>query len=158
MSQNTIKDFFEKDHERLDALFGQFQKCKRSDFTAAKRAFKEFMTGLRRHIVWEEELLFPAFEKVTGVRDVGPTAVMRMEHQQIQRFLEEIHQRVRVQDPESDAAEVNLISTLEQHNLKEEQVLYPAIDRMVAPEQREQILREVQAAAAIPVHEGCSCG
>ncbi|MCC7343822.1 MAG: hemerythrin domain-containing protein [Deltaproteobacteria bacterium] len=158
MEERNITQFFERDHDRLDALFGQFQKGKRSDFPAAKRAFKEFLTGLQRHIVWEEELLFPAFEQATGMRNVGPTAVMRMEHRQIHQCLEEIHQKVRVQDPESDAEEARLLAVLGQHNMKEEQILYPAIDRMVAPEVRAKLLAEVQAGAAAPVHECCGCG
>lgn len=158
MDAPTITAFFEQDHDRLDALFEKFQKSKRVDFPAAKHAFREFLTGLQRHIVWEEELLFPAFERATGMRDVGPTAVMRMEHQQIHRTLEEIHQKVRIQDPNSDAAEAQLISVLTQHNQKEENILYPAIDRMVSPELCVEILRKVRERAAEPAHECCSCG
>lgn len=158
MDRAMITEFFERDHDRLDALFGEFQRSKRSDFPEAKRAFREFLLGLERHIVWEEELLFPAFEQVTGMREVGPTAVMRMEHRQIRQCLEEIHQKVRVQDPESDAEEARLLAVLSQHNVKEEQVLYPAIDRMVPPERCAQILAEVEAGARAPVQECCSCG
>lgn len=158
MEEQSITEFFEQDHDRLDHLFGEFQSLKRSDFPAAKRAFKAFMTGLKRHIEWEEQLLFPAFEQATGMRDVGPTAVMRLEHRQIHQALDEIHQKVRDQDIESGAAEARLVSVLGQHNFKEEQVLYPAIDRMVNPALRAEILRKVRATAAEPVHECCSCG
>ena len=57
--QNTITAFFEQDHDRLDELFKTFQELKRSDFSKAQEAFKEFKVGLQRHIVWEEDLLFP---------------------------------------------------------------------------------------------------
>ena len=103
-------------------------------------------------------MLFPAFERATGMRDIGPTAVMRMEHQQIHRTLDEIHQKVRVQDPDSDALEAQLISVLTQHNQKEENILYPGIDQMVSPELLAEILRKVREGAAELAQECCSCG
>lgn len=58
--QETISAFYEQDHDRLDELFKTFQTFKRSDFDKAKEAFQEFSVGLQRHIVWEEDLLFPS--------------------------------------------------------------------------------------------------
>ena len=75
--QQTITVFFEQDHDRLDELFKTFQQLKRSDFSKAKEAFKEFKVGLQRHIVREEDLLFPLWEKKTGRLEEGPTVVMR---------------------------------------------------------------------------------
>ena len=72
-----VSEFFGQDHDRLDELFKTFQKFKRSDFAKAKEAFKEFKFGLQRHIVWEEDILFPLWEEKTGVSDGGPTFVMR---------------------------------------------------------------------------------
>ena len=89
--QKTITAFFEQDHDRLDELFKTFQQLKRSDFAKAKEAFKEFKVGLQRHIVWEEDLLFPLWEKKTGRSEEGPTVVMRAEHRQIGQQLEAIH-------------------------------------------------------------------
>ena len=75
--QKTIREFYEQDHDRLDELFKTFQQLKRSDFAKAKEAFKEFKFGLQRHIVWEEDLLFPLWEEKTGMSEGGPTFVMR---------------------------------------------------------------------------------
>lgn len=125
---NSITEHFAADHDRLDALFTEFQSLKRKDPAAAKSKFKGFLTGLTRHIVWEEDVLFPIFEERTGMRDSGPTAVMRMDHREIRRHLDAIHEKVRVADPGSDASEKALLSVLSDHNMKEEQILYPAID------------------------------
>ena len=100
--QKTICEFYEQDHDRLDELFKTFQKMKRSDFAKAKEAFKEFKFGLQRHIVWEEDLLFPLWEKKTGMSEDGPTVVMRVEHRQIGQQLEAIHGKVAEQNPDSD--------------------------------------------------------
>ncbi|OGR75277.1 MAG: hypothetical protein A2X40_06035, partial [Elusimicrobia bacterium GWC2_65_9] len=98
------------------------------DPAAAKEKFKGFLKGLTRHIVWEEDVLFPIFEQRTGMRDSGPTAVMRMEHRQIKGHLDEIHEKVRVADPNSDESESALLEVLKGHNMKEEHILYPSID------------------------------
>jgi iron-sulfur cluster repair protein YtfE (RIC family) len=90
IEEKTIIAFYEQDHERLDELFKTFQKLKRSDFVKGKEAFKEFKFGLQRHIVWEEDLLFPLWEKKTGMSEGGPTFVMRAEHRLIGQQLETI--------------------------------------------------------------------
>lgn len=126
---NSITTYFAADHDRLDALFTEFQALKRKDPAAAKEQFKGFLKGLTRHIVWEEDILFPLFERQTGMgSDSGPTAVMRLEHRQIKGHLDAIHEKVRVADPDSDASEKALLAVLKDHNVKEEQILYPAID------------------------------
>jgi regulator of cell morphogenesis and NO signaling len=90
IEQKTIIAFYEQDHERLDELFKTFQKLKRSDFVKGKEAFKAFKFGLQRHIVWEEDLLFPLWEKKTGMSEGGPTFVMRAEHHLTGQQLETI--------------------------------------------------------------------
>ena len=65
--ENNILEFFANDHERLDDLFRQFQELRNSDVFKAEDVFREFKQGLQRHIVWEEEILFPVFEEKTGI-------------------------------------------------------------------------------------------
>ena len=137
--QKTISEFYEQDHDRLDELFKTFQKLKRSDFAKAKEAFKEFKFGLQRHIVWEEDLLFPLWEEKTGISEGGPTFVMRNEHRQIGQLLEAIHQKVAEQNPDSDQEEQALLNLLGSHNMKEERVLYPSIDQVTSGEERETV-------------------
>jgi len=142
--QNTISKFFEKDHDRLDELFKTFQQLKRSDFPKAKEAFKAFKSGLQRHIVWEEDLLFPLWENKTGMSDSGPTPVMRNEHRQIGQLLEAIHGKVAAQNPDSDQEEQALLDILGSHNRKEERALYPAIDQVAGPEDRETVFQNME--------------
>lgn len=144
MSQPTISTTFEEDHDRLDALFTSFQELKRKDFVKAKEAFKEFKFGLQRHIVWEEDLLFPLWEEKTGMSEGGPTFVMRAEHRQIGQQLEAIHQKVADQNPDSDQEEQALLNILGSHNVKEERVLYPSIDQVTSAEERETVFRNMK--------------
>jgi len=142
--QSTITEFYEQDHDRLDELFKTFQRLKRSDFAKAKEAFKEFKYGLQRHIVWEEEILFSLWEKETGISEGGATSVMRTEHRQIGQHLEAIHQKVVDQNPDSDQEEQELLNILGSHNMKEERVLYPGIDRVTSVNVREAVFQNMK--------------
>lgn len=144
MSQRTISTTFEEDHDRLDALFTSFQELKRKDFVKAKEAFKEFKFGLQRHIVWEEDLLFPIWEEKTGMTEGGPTQVMRMEHRQIGEYLEAVHAKVQEQNPDSDQAAQQLVAVLTAHNVKEERILYPSIDSVLSAEERASIFKAME--------------
>jgi iron-sulfur cluster repair protein YtfE (RIC family) len=142
--QKTIREFYEQDHDRLDELFKTFQQLKRSDFAKAKEAFKEFKFGLQRHIVWEEDLLFPLWEEKTGMSEGGPTFVMRAEHRQIGQQLEAIHGKVADQNPDSDQEEQALLDLLGPHNMKEERVLYPAIDQVTSAKERAAVFHNLE--------------
>ena len=142
--QKTIREFYEKDHDRLDELFKTFQQLKRSDIPKAKGVFEEFRSGLERHIVWEEDLLFPLWEKKTGRSEEGPTVVMRGEHRQIKQQLNAIHGKVLQRNPDSDQEEQALLDILGSHNRKEERALYPAIDQVASPEDRETVFHNMK--------------
>ena len=145
MEKKLISNYFEADHDRLDALFLQFQAHKRTDFPKAKSFFKNFLRGLKRHIVWEEEVLFPIFEAKSGMPPgEGPTQVMRMEHRQIGAALERIHDKVRQQDPESDSDEKSLLEVLSPHNMKEENMLYPGIDELISDQDAADMFRAME--------------
>ena len=140
----SITGYFEADHDQLDGFFKTFQTLKRTDFPKAKQAFVNFKVGLQRHIVWEEEILFPLFEKKTGMKDGGPTAVMRMEHRQIKEYLEKIHDGLAKGEPNTDAMENRLIEILTAHNEKEENILYPWIDTTTDEKEREAVFEKMK--------------
>lgn len=143
MSESTVQVSLAHDHERLDQLLDAYRQLKRVDFALAKQSFREFKFALQRHIISEETILFPLFEDKTGMRDNGPTAVMRAEHREIGRRLEALHDKVRRQDVDSEREEEELIEALTAHNRKEEGVLYPAIDRLTSDEERSDAFRKI---------------
>jgi iron-sulfur cluster repair protein YtfE (RIC family) len=130
---NGIADFMSKDHDRLDNLLKEFQSKKITEPDHAKKLFCDFKSGLERHIVWEEEILFPIFEEKIGMQG-GPTQVMRMEHIQIKELLGSIHERVLKGDFQTDPLEARLVGILSSHNVKEENILYPMCDSVLADE------------------------
>ena len=141
--ENTITKYFEADHDRLDSLLKEFQITKNLDYKKAKEYFKEFRFGLQRHIIWEEDILFPLFEKKTGMT-AGPTHVMKSEHEQIGEYLESIHKKVQKEDPNSNEDEQKLLFILSNHNIKEEDVLYPAIDKLISDDERKKVFEAMK--------------
>lgn len=147
MPERTISTMFDEDHERLDALFKAYQTLKRTDFPKAKSAFLEFKAGLQRHVVWEEEILFPLWERKSGMTGGGPTIVMRNEHQEIRDCLESLSRKIEAQNPETDREEEFLLDLLDRHNMSEEEVLYPEMDHIISSEEREAAFRAMEKIA-----------
>jgi iron-sulfur cluster repair protein YtfE (RIC family) len=86
----------------------------------------------------EEEELFPALIAAHG--PAGPVQMMRMEHAQMNTLLEQMAGSVAHRNAQKygGLAETLLI-VMQQHNLKEEQMLYPMADHYLTP-QRESLL------------------
>jgi len=156
MESESITRYYEADHDRLDGLFRNFQASKRSNFQKAKDSFREFKIGLQRHILWEEHILFPLFEEKTLMKGTGPTEVMRREHIQIKDLLEAIHHKVQAQDSESDQEEEALLEVLGAHNQKEEHILYPAIDRLLSPDERKHVFHRMEGVTGEELGTCCS--
>jgi uncharacterized protein (DUF2249 family) len=135
------------DHARLDALgAAAFEARARGGLAQARDAFADFAHGLRRHIDFEEELLFPEFEERFGlVGGNGPTPVMRAEHAAIVALLVVMEREI--DDPEApielSRAELRLIQR--DHDLKEEQILYPALDRLLDEAESDAVVGRIQA-------------
>ncbi|MDH4195452.1 MAG: hemerythrin domain-containing protein [Nitrospirota bacterium] len=145
MATTTIAEFMAQDHDRLDDMFKQFQAIKEQNASKARSLFQEFLTGLHRHIVWEEDILFPVFEaEAQMVKDHGPTGVMRNEHQQIKAFLKQIQAKVAEGNLSTEEEEEGLLQVLTAHNVKEEKILYPWIDNCVSDEERASLLTRME--------------
>lgn len=126
----TFTAILGQDHRRLDGLLADAKRALRAgEIARASELFSAFRDGLERHIVAEEEVLFPAFETLTGVT-AGPTRVMRAEHANLRALLREIAERLAQHGHESLTTPLaSLTALLYAHNGKEERILYPATDR-----------------------------
>ena len=72
--------------------------------------------------------MFPAFEEVTGMTQ-GPTMVMRMEHSQMRNILEDLKADIEKKDKNHFfGVSESLMMLMQQHNMKEEQMLYAMAD------------------------------
>lgn len=127
-----ILEFMRDDHRVCDHLYTDAENAlaaKNSD--EAKRLFGEFYRATNHHFDMEERELFVTFEKRTGMVG-GPTQMMCYEHQQLRAQLETM-QKALDNDQYDDFFGIgeSMMIMLQQHNMKEEQMLYPMIDRVL---------------------------
>ncbi len=116
-------------HKHCDEIFASAEDaCANGDWEAGEKAFTLLVDQLETHFGTEEEVLFPAFEAATGMTS-GPTEVMRGEHRQMRDLLAQMKDALASRDADafSGAAETLLI-LMQQHNMKEENILYPMCD------------------------------
>ncbi len=129
-----LAGFFSQDHSDGDARWVDVEELLDSaDTNAARGVWQSFDAGIRRHFAMEEEVLFPAFDARSGMGGGGPTAMMRMEHQQMRGLLDQIGEAMEAGDAQEamDIGDTLLMMT-QQHNVKEEGMLYPMAENMLA--------------------------
>lgn len=134
------------DHDRLARLeVGAFVARAAGDLDAASKWYEAFSSGLRRHIAVEEQMLFPLYESRSGLpSDSSPTEVMRSEHREIERLLGEILRTIGDPARLPDQARAAFHEVLEEHHRKEEGMLYPALDEVLAPEEGDALVSRIQ--------------
>ncbi len=126
--------FFTTDHHECDEAWVAFEQAASSgDAAAARDAWPRFRERMLRHFSMEEEVLFPAIEEATGMRGTGPVAVMRQEHAQMRALLDQMAARAGTGDLQAvlDQGDT-LLMVVQQHNAKEEGILYPMAERVLS--------------------------
>jgi len=121
------------DHRHCDGLFATAEDAaQRTDWAACRERFDAFRAAMLQHFEIEENVLFPAFEQATGMT-MGPTAMMRSEHAQMRGLLNNMGEVIAAgrRDDYLGLSET-LLLYMQQHNLKEENVLYPMSDQVLA--------------------------
>lgn len=129
----TICNMMTNDHKDCDKLFTLAEHLAYgNDWPVLEIAFNDFVGCMETHLGMEEEVLFPAFEYATGMTQ-GPTTVMRMEHEQMRELFAQMREALdnKNNDGFLGPAETLLI-LMQQHNIKEEQMLYPRMDDLLS--------------------------
>jgi hemerythrin-like domain-containing protein len=140
----SLQQFMGGDHRHCDDLFYAAEEAARAgNADACRLAFATFDHAVRQHLDVEEQLLFPRFEDATGMR-MGPTVVMRGEHDEFRELLVQMTQQLGAADLQGFLGNADtFLILMQQHNLKEENVLYPMMDQALAA-QREQLIDNLQ--------------
>ena len=131
------------DHRTCDESFARAETAaSRGKWEEASAELETFIGSLEAHFGAEETILFPRFEAVTGMTG-GPTQVMRGEHTEMRSALERMRDAIAQQDADDYAGEAEtLLILMQQHNMKEENILYPMCDAQLAAENLPPALAE----------------
>lgn len=145
----SIREFLIDDHRHCDDFYAAAEQAvERGDAAAAAAAFGQFRAALLRHFAAEEQTLFPAFEARTGMT-MGPTQMMRIEHEQMRGLVEVAEEALGGGDLEEFLGQAeSLLIMMQQHNMKEENILYPMCDARLA-HARDELCSHLSQALAV---------
>jgi iron-sulfur cluster repair protein YtfE (RIC family) len=116
-------------HEACEKLVAAGEAAlDRSDWDEFSRAVDAIRDALLLHFEFEEEELFPAFERSSGMRQF--TQELCMQHGEMRAILDTLVSVSPRHDPEGCRTEFDTLALLfRQHRAREEEVMYPAIER-----------------------------
>jgi len=105
-----------------------------NDIDTANESFEEFANETERHFQMEERVMFMEFETKTGMTQ-GPTAMMRQEHTQMRALVSEMGKAIENKDKDKFFGNSEtLMILMQQHNMKEEQMLYTMAQQHLSAE------------------------
>lgn len=128
----NVTEALTEHHRACDELFLAAESAAAENrWPECRTKMAAYQAEMVRHFEFEEQVLFPAFERATGMTH-GPTAVMREEHAQMLELIEHlIDAASRSSSDDYLASSETMLVLMQQHNLKEEGVLYPECDALL---------------------------
>lgn len=131
---SSIKEYLTDDHGRCDALFATMEESATKSLSDAKEAYEEFAKATERHFQMEERVMFVEFEAKTGMTQ-GPTAMMRHEHAQMRSLIKQMGEALEAENRDKFfGLSETLMILMQQHNMKEEQMLYTMAQQHLSAE------------------------
>ncbi len=145
----TLSQILEAHHRHCDDSFAAAEAAVNAkNWPEAEAQFKIFHENMEKHFQAEEDRLFPAFEAATG-QTGGPTQVMRAEHGQMRGLFAAMAEAIAAKDADEYAGQVDtLLIMMQQHNIKEENMLYPMCDNAIGKADSQRLVTEIQQAIA----------
>jgi len=140
----SIPEFMTNKHRECDEFFSEAEAAvAKGDWSLALAKWQNFALELTKHFSQEEEVLFPKFEQATGMTS-GPTQVMRMEHQQMRSLVQDLDNALAAKEKDEYLGlSETLMVLMQQHNMKEEMMLYPMMEQNLVD--GGQIIEQIQA-------------
>ncbi|MDN5820986.1 MAG: hemerythrin domain-containing protein [Brachybacterium sp.] len=151
----SVAAAFTREHHQIDDGIEAFL-ADTAEHDPARRArpLLTAMEALRRHIYLEEEVVFP---RLAPGPLMMPLMVMRREHGELWERMDALAE---ILEDDSSAASgiadacTELLSLLEDHNRKEEPIIYPHLDTDLTPEEQ-SLVRELLAGETLPEDWTC---
>ena len=139
----TINQFMTTDHRECDEQFAQLENIvDQGNFDGAKAMFDEFQAHMLKHFDMEEQVMFPQYQNCEGGH-CDPTPVMLMEHNQMRAIFIQMANAINENDKEKFLGQSEaLLFTMQQHNMKEEQMMYNFADQAL---NSEDIINQMKA-------------
>jgi len=142
---SSITTHLRDEHRSCDEIFSDAEKAViENNWKEAEEKFLDFANETLAHFKREEEILFPEFEAITKSTE-GPTRVMKFEHEQVRGLFGKMAEAIenKKRDDYLSLSESMMI-LLQQHNMKEEQMLYAMCDRVIPTDKKEELISKME--------------
>ncbi|GAA3881098.1 hemerythrin domain-containing protein [Tessaracoccus defluvii] len=144
---------FTREHHEIDTAIEDFLASAETDQVLRTAPLLRAVEALRRHIYLEEEIVFPNLPP--GPLRM-PLMVMRREHGELWRRMDDLERRVAAPaaGEDLDGACRDLLALLETHNAKEEPIIYPHMDADLDDDERTRV-RDLFESGTLPAGWVC---
>jgi hemerythrin-like domain-containing protein len=131
----TINEFMTSEHRNCDEEFANLENAvDKEDWDNANGFFTRFQSKMLRHFNQEEKVMFEAYNNSDGGH-CNPTGMMIMEHDQMRALFEQMENAINLKDKDNFLGlSENLLFVMQQHNMKEEQMMYNMADEALNAE------------------------
>jgi len=138
-------------HERLNDLFLRHQEALlEQDIVRARERLAAYERELLAHMRPEEDLLLPVYARA-GAIPGGPIELFLGEHRKMREFLERFRTALAELEAHPTDRRRRIIRLfdeqtmfkhlVEHHDLREQNILYPTLDRITTEAERRELLR-----------------
>lgn len=143
---SDIKEFLTNDHRACDEAFAAMEDAVATKSSDAERLYESFSNDLANHFSMEEIVLFPMLWQASSAT-FGATKAMEMEHEQMRTLLSKMRKAVESMDKDAFfSLSETLMILMQQHNMKEEQLLYTLAQQHLG-EDADHIIRQMRSVA-----------
>ena len=149
VTQQSVPSFLSllEVHERLDWLFRAHQEALLvRDIGRARELLAAFERDLVDHMRFEEERLFPIYERAGRIEGGGLT-LYRNEHGKLLHFVSRMGEALAALQPDELGRIIELLdyearfkNLMTHHDLRERNILYPTLDRVATAREARELL------------------
>lgn len=145
-----------REHTALEDLFAKHQRALLSrDLSGATATLKTFEGELGRHIAFEDEVLLPLYAAKEAEVEGATLPIFHAEHRKLREMAAKLVQKTEALDVSQDVLgsilkllddEALFKGLFAHHGMREENLLFPALDACTTAMEKEKALRQSQLA------------
>jgi hemerythrin superfamily protein len=132
-----------EDHRKVKKLFSQYEKLEDGEERKGE-LFQTIQKELTIHAQIEEELFYPALEKIDDEETREFVLEAHEEHKVVKTFLSELSQMT-PEDEGFDAKMKVMMESVKHHADEEEENLFPCFDEDLPKEERDRIAEQLRS-------------
>ena len=117
------------DHRLVRDLFTQYESA--GDYSTKQMIAEQVFTALEVHAQLEENVFYPAYETMTGKNGTRLVVDSRLAHEHVKDLLIEL-QGIDLDEEEFEAKFQELMHTVVQHVVQEEDEMFPEAEQILA--------------------------